>query len=775
MDIERQRRRAKEIGASRKGKKPPKSRIITRSSDISIATPAQVARFSSSRTEKNEKKILNLLQNKSLPDNPDKLPDPRELIQRAIAADLDTSVFTQENFDVSKNVIDWCRNPKFLGTKMDLFAKQIQILAHFFSDICFQCSDVDYAYDVPVDASVGETLDRLVLLEHGVCPQCKRNRTEMLHEWQRDSRFASFNSHLEAATLSKIRPVPANEFVGVWGQRSGKSFLVSTFAWTYILHRYLALPSLSKYFDQADNVVFEASFVAPTIKQVKKYLWLPFRHAFYDSPWFRELREYLTVQGKKLGVPLYQSEQTYIQFTSKRIVIQMLAANSSSLRGGTRFFTALDELGWFNSKEGGSSSSGISGVRDGQEVFQSLSNSLRTFRSQADTYRRGRLKDYNSLDGYMFNISSPSSINDPIMTRAAQATTSHRIFYSHFATWEVNPRESEELICEEFAGDPVKLRRDFYAIPPKAMSPFIEDDGQIDQLTYEGSGEDFKLFETTMSTFQDVGGNYLLRPTPSQIKSDPYTPRALSIDNGEVKNSFALSIAKYYPEHQGVLFEEFVEVAPYEGHSVDLAWCYDNFIIPLIKSFNFLYVGFDRWNSAYAIHDLRTTHGVMAERITLRKKDFDDFRNDVYGSKTWFSKSETSIEEVLMTLNLPLRARWPRAHFKAQVVTVEQHGSSIPMKPSHGNDDLFRTGVLNHRLIKANLLEFQKKTKLSHYVPLAGTVGFFSSRSGKKVQNYSGSRARRTNSGGGGGRRPTYGTGGIDGMGSGGGGLSGLG
>ena len=690
-------------------------------------------------TRDEEAQILTRMQTSSVPRNPDRLPDPRKLIEQAVANDLDTSVFTQETFETAKNVIDWCRNPKFLGTKIDLFARQIQVMSHFFSDICYQCSDIDFIYQVPVDASVGECLDRFALLEHGVCPQCKRNRMETIQEWQRDYRFGDFNPHLEDRVRASMRPVPPNEFVGVWGQRSGKSFMVSTFAWTYILHRYLAVPSLAKYFDQPDNVVFEASFVAPTLNQVKKYLWLPFRHAYFDSPWFREIREYTIAEGKRVGIPLYKSEETFIVFFNKRIAIHMLAANSSTLRGGTRFFSAIDELGWFNTKAGTNSRVG---VRDGKEVFQSLSNSLRTFRTQADEYRRGRLKDYNSLDGYMFNISSPSSIADPIMERGAQAANSNRIYYTHYPTWDVNPREKEYLICEEFAGDPVRLQRDFYAIPPKATAPFIEDDSVLPQLIYKD--EDVKLFDVDLKVHQDMSGHNYLRPSPTHIRADPHTPRVLAVDNGEVKNSFAIVIGRYYPEHDGVLFEECVEVAPYQDHSVDLAWCYDHFILPLVKSFNFLFVVYDRWNSAHAVHDLRTNYSVDAVRYTLRWKDFDRFRNDLYGSKIWFSKPETTVEEVLRQANIGMRSQWPRTHLQAQIVTVNQFGKNV-YKPDQGNDDLFRPAVLCHQTVQANIKEYRSKTRLVNYTGNPEAVGFFSSRDGTRATAGTGQR-RRTGS-----------------------------
>lgn len=622
------------------------------------------------------------------------LPDPVALVRQAIAADLDSAVLTERNFETAKNCIEFCTSHRYLNASDPLWPKQIEMLARFFEDVCYFCSDVEYIHNVPVDDSIGNVMDRFCLLEHGVCPRCQRNRLEMLSEWQRDPKYARHHCWDKDVTL---RGVPPNEFNGIWGQRSGKSFSVATFFWPYILHRYLAVPNITSYFRLASNTVLEAAFVAPVKEQVKTYMWVPFLHAYDASPWFREYVDHLKSEEKRLGIPLYYRSVESLGFPSKRLVAYMKAANSGTLRGGTRWVAALDELGHFNRSEDGKKRSG---AKDGSEVFISLNRSLRTIRTRANK-RRSQLSDYDTLDGYMFCISSPSSINDPIEQRAAIATKSPRMFHSRYATWEVNPEEDEETIFEEEGSDLIKFKRDYCAQPPRAASPFIEAGPYLNQMVdHELTKRNLFTYTIDAKEERDTGIT-LLRPTLKRRGADKTTTRVLAVDNGERANSFTVCLASYYPEHDGVLLEEFLEVAPYQHHHVDLQWCYDELILGLIRMFSIEQVFYDRWESSYAVRDLRTNYQIDAERYSLRWKDFEAFREDVRGTKVGFPVPEVEPDELLLTNNLVERARTPRAHFQLQLTTVNQFGKTVT-KPDQGNDDLFRCAVLAHWAITNN-------------------------------------------------------------------------
>lgn len=682
-----------------------------------------------------------LLTKKSRIDAPDE-PDPIDLVQKAIAADLDTSIFTERQWNVAKNSIDWCTNHEFLAFDMQLWPRQIQMLALFFEDVCYFCSDVPYVHNVPVDDSLQNLYDRMTLLEHGVCPRCHRNRLEMLSEWHKDPRYDQYHNW-DPSKRQDVRPVPPNEFIGIWGQRSSKSSSVASFFWTYILHRYLALPSLTNYFRMPSNSMLEMVAVAPIKEQINTNMWTPFKHAFDTSPWFREYVGFLNTEEKRLGLPMYMRQQTYVGFPSKRLILTMRAANSSTLRGSSRLAGTLDELGHFNLSPEGKK---LAGIRDGAEVFTSIRRSLRTVRSAAE-YRRTKFGDYDAIDGYMFCISSPSSIGDAIEQRAALAPKLPRVFFRRYATWEVNPWLLETTLREEEGAEEVKFNRDYGAIPPRAASPFIEPSPFLKQLVdKEYTKRPLITYEIRTAQDKDLGIT-LLRPVLTRKTPDKTMPRVLTVDNGEKKNSFAICIGSYYPEHDGVLLEEFIEVAPYEDHRVDLQWCYDELVVPLVRLLSIPMVIYDRWESSYAIRDLRTNYNIDAIQYSLKWKDFEAFKENLRASRVWFPIPEVDPDDLLLTNNLVERARHPRAHFQLQLTTVNQFGRKVT-KPDNGNDDLFRCAVLAQWAIMNNKEKFRRGTRTRSGGPKRSNVFSTAGRGNHAGASSSRGPARRNGVGG---------------------------
>jgi hypothetical protein len=466
----------------------------------------------------------------------------------------------------------------------------------------------------------------------------------------------------------------------------------------------LAVPNITNYFQLASNSLLEAVFVAPTKNQIDGNMWTPFKNAFDSSPWFRSVVAHCKSEEKRLGLPMYMRQQTYIGFPHKRLLLFMKAANSGTLRGATRIAALIDEYGWFNTDP--ESGRQRTGVKDGVEVFTALDRSLLTVRGAADI-RRKRYGDYNALDGYMCAISSPSSISDPIEQRAAQAPKLRRAYFTRLPTWEVNPGLSEETVLDFAGGDMVTFHRDYGAKPPRAVSPFIESGTYLKELV-DVELTKRPLLTYSIQTHEDKdAGITLLRPVLGRRTPDRTTPRVLTVDNGEKKNSFALCLASYYPEHDGVLLEDFLEVAPYRHHHVDLQWCYDELIVPLLRSFNILNVVYDQWESSYAVRDLRTNYNVDADQYSLKWKDFESFREDLKASRIWFPVPEVEPDDLLLMNNLVERARHPRAHFQVQLTTVNQFTHKV-VKPDSGNDDLFRCAVLAHYIIKNNKDKYRR-------------------------------------------------------------------
>lgn len=1131
------------------------------------------------------------------------LPDPVSLLEDAIEKDFDLSIFSTLAFPPAPNIIEWCRGREYLNATSQPNARQFQILAHLYGEVCFFCSDLDFIFDVPVDAKMGEVLERFVLLEHGICPICRRNKVEIAHEWAIDPRFFVYHDHLDPNLA--IKATQYNELCAVWGQRSGKSLTASTFVSTYHVHRYLGINDPMRYYGEPSNKVFEATFVAPIVPQVNKYLWTPFCQALAGSPWFKEVIDHYKYEGKKLGVKLFRSGTTFMNFVDKRLTLHMAAANSSTLRGGTRILACLsgeslvnttqglipiqeslkgqafikkhcypllsqgetgrkpvqktilekgysvittldhqlkvltpdldevwkeakdlslgdfvavnlgarfpkelelayipqrpikrnlaayeliaklkkfsaqdlfeqtglrgiymithrlikrgmlkkvylkgcgknagcryeitkkfnlttlqkelanhafrnrdlatfpskmtkelgyllgyyvsegayapgateftfsntnevvvrhfltcfekvfgftprigvsrtknnkvvyvvsiaykvvkdflrylgltpsiaatkkvpwsilqapkdsvlaflsayiegdgsindkyvcmyscskkllhqiqvlllnlgvvsslkrwrkkqsltshsgfaltlsrhdsiqlvpkltcptkgkifdlrnrkhynnhyripfipsfvdtsqfggsvaksayvlsslnkstydsfalkklkqenlnlykkaaklidtgifwlpvvkkrqlgsrpvfdisikstehafsangivvhnciDELGWFNYEETGSNTKRTNS-KAGEEIFRSLDRSLSTLRNKAT--QRWKAGDFNTLQALMLNISSPSSLHDPIMQRMEASHRSQRIYATHYATYEVNPDYTKESLTEEFSDQIETLMRDYFAIPPAAASPFVSDKSVIENRVYTKDDVPSPFGYEITKVDSDMGLS-LLRPELRNVKADKLYPRILTIDNGEQRNSFALCLGRYLPEIDGILFEEFMEIAPNSGRVVDLAWCHNQVVLKLIEQFNILVVGYDRWNSAYSFYDLRTNKHINAERYSLKWQDFRDFKEDLLGENVWMSKPEpeSSIEDLLKVNDLAMRSRYPRLNFQVQLLTVNEFARKV-IKPDYGNDDLFRCAVLAHRLLDKYRKEYKAQAK----------------------------------------------------------------
>lgn len=646
-------------------------------------------------------------------------PDPVALIQQAIKVDYDTSILSERQFDTAPNFVTWCRDPQYLNASMDLWPRQIDVFSRFFSDVCYFCSDVDYIHSVPVDDPVDEVLDRFCLLEHGVCPKCQRNRIEMLGDWQKSSRYGDFHTWDESV---RIRPVPSNEFNGIWGQRCGKSLGVGTFAFTYLLHRFLALPSITRYYRMPADVVYEMAFVAPIRHQIEKYFWMPFLSAYDNSPWYQDFVQHQKDESKRTGLELYSRTKTFITFAGKRLALTPMAANSHTTRGGTRLACVIDELGWFDHSEDGKKRAG---VKSGTEVYRSMTNSLRTVRGKA-TKRRKR-GDYDVLDATMWTISSPSSVADPIEQQAAQAPKRLRMFHTRYATWEVNPDEEEDEIREECAGDDVRFNRDFGARPPRAASPFLSPGAYILDLTTPESED--RLFGYSV---MEVDG--LLKPEFTPLVSDRVTPMCLVIDNGEVHNSLALALVGAHPELEyGVEIKEFMEIAPYAGCRIDLSHVYNEVILPMVEHYNCIHVGYDRWESLYMVNDLRD-RDVSASRYSLRPKDFQDFKEDVRNGSVRWPEPEVDPDTLLPVASQVERARYPRAHFLLQMTTVNQFGKASPVKPEGGTDDLFRCAVLGHYFVKQSWNDYEAGVSALKRREAGPVAMFFGRSRAKKIQ-----------------------------------------
>jgi len=620
------------------------------------------------------------------------LLDLQSLVDQVINTGLDPSVFDVD-LDVrfAKNVIDFAVGPEFMNMN-SVWAKQAEQAVRLFCEWCPKCSDKEFMDDVPVDASIGTFRSKVVLLEHGICPSCKKNKHELFEKlpW---------------------------ELVSCLGQRSGKTALTGGIIVPYYIHRFLELKNPARFYGLMANTFFEVTFVAVTAGQVKRTLWTAFKEAIAQSPWFTDyiakLKKVERDKGFDKGT-LVKVMDSYIWFGNKQLGCSYAAADMKSLRGSTRVFTAIDELGWFNTSK--------DVVRaNADETYAALSNSLRTVRSASD--RLWKHGEYKTQPGIMANISSPSSQYDKMMALLKEGARDKRKVCFHLASWEASPLTTRESLETEEQNNPVHFWRDFGARPPLADSPFIESARAISDMQTP-----VKPLITWRPKFikdkvDPERNRYIAAEIMGTINDSRVRmiPRCISVDCGETQNSFAIGIYHLEPAggEDGLKFnlvvDAIIEAKPEKiqetGEIIPVHFPTMFSIVKSLcdrnKGLHVKAVLYDRWQSTGQIQELRDMK-IRAEKYSPKEHDFKNLRNLVYGGNVKMPRWEhKELTELDITDVGKIRLA-PYTHMAVQFATVREIGLKV-VKPEAGDDDLFRTTVLASWYMNENQKDFLTK------------------------------------------------------------------
>ena len=103
----------------------------------------------------------------------------QSLIDQVIANGLDPSVFDLDiDIKFAKNCIEFALSPDYMNIS-SVWARQAELAVRMFAEWCPDCTDKDFWEDVPVDATMSLFKSKVCLLEHGVCPRCGKEKTEL--------------------------------------------------------------------------------------------------------------------------------------------------------------------------------------------------------------------------------------------------------------------------------------------------------------------------------------------------------------------------------------------------------------------------------------------------------------------------------------------------------------------------------------------------------------------------------------------------------------------
>lgn len=586
---------------------------------------------------------------------------------------------------LAKNFYDYCF--RLSGTKIHPpWSRQLWIGVMLFGEVCTKssCTDPDWLniYNVPKDFPAIDMPERMTFLEHGKCPRCGANKLELI------------NNHGLGNYV---------QLVNVLGQRSGKSSSMATYA-GYHLHRVLKFQdyaSLSKTMQASTEIT--GTMVSLTFAKAKSVMWTPFKKIVAeDNDWFKLLFSRLDEYKLQYGKELYTIGADSMHFKWKNIRYYPSGPKSSTLRGDTRIFAALDELGLFRLPTGDDEEDEASELANADEAHKSLLNSLTTVNLAFEQQlKRGNFKAPPAL---LMSVSSPMSQRDKVMRLLRESKTpegSKTILGVNLPTWEVNPEMTRQtpVIASLYASNPEKAERDFGANPPLVHSRFIMPE-QIHKDVFI-NGQNSHELEYRLDTPGHIYGGLRKLRTFSKF------PSVVAIDAGSVNNSFAIAGGHFDFDTQKTVVTTLLECVPLEGRRVEFNKLYENVILRLCKDLHSISLNADQWNSIDILHRARADMGLnpdgkdalVSTQYSLRRSDFENFRAMLENKSLILPSIKGKDMQNIIDGNVHNYKREmlgkPVEHTALQMITIRDMGDTkCPEKGEGFTDDILRALVL---------------------------------------------------------------------------------
>jgi hypothetical protein len=590
----------------------------------------------------------------------------KKILGSELGVPLDVKI-DDSSMPTAPNFVTFLNSPDFLNVKG--FARQNEIGTKLFSEFCPRCTDMNWFNNVPVNASYRKFIRKVTLLEFGVCPKCGIGKSELIKNGE-------LNSYQELA--------------GCAGQRSAKSALVAMIA-AYIVHRYLKLQNPVQLMGLIPATILHGTFVALTYAQAKDTLWDPFMEYLSNSPWFSGYHQLLSTYNEKYGEEIFKLKDTFILYRHRNLILYPSGPNKKTLRGRTRFFGAIDEIGWFDNDAQKNK------VKDdANEIYIAMERSLLTVRAAANRLLK---QGYDNIPTAFFaNVSSPSHARDKVMELVNKAKISKKIFAFHRPTWEMNPNVTKEDLEDEYKKDPVAAERDYGANPPLANSPLINNIEYVEQCSVNVGNklEQFKYKQHKNK--KDEPSRY-----GSVILREIINPTILTLDAGFSNNSFACVVSSIDKTTKFVSYRTFIEIQPKPGVPLNYSLIYKHVIKPIIEKQNVKLVATDRWQNLKLLSDIEQDYNIETKQYSVKYSDMTLFKDYIIDKEVIFPRCEWKTMDEVINFNYAdypkCFAQAPVAHFFLQCVTVQDTGHTVT-KGGGLTDDLFRAAALGFALLQ---------------------------------------------------------------------------
>jgi hypothetical protein len=578
------------------------------------------------------------------------------------------------DFDEAKNFFDFCSRFRGPDAKFP-FVRQMWLMLMLFAEVCPRCTPKKRfnIHRFPVDADPQDIPNRMQLLKYGVCPRCKTGKADLI-------RSHGLREYTEMSLCI--------------GQRAGKSTTISS-GIEYMTHKYMMYPRMSAVCRGVSSATpLVGTLVGLRFTDAFKLLWEPIMAGIKDSPWFTSYHKMLDFYGQKHGIEFYRMKDVYLRYGHKNIELYPSGPTKRGLRGRTRIFSGVDEIGWFPVLEAEGDEREHA---DANGVYEALDRSLLTMRTEISyLYTRGHNR---FLQAYAFNISSPSSQGDKITRLVEENKDSDSNLAMRLATWEVSPLlpRDNKIIVQAYRKDPIVAERDYGANAPLNAAVFIQQQEAEPAFRIGNRASISEHHKNINNKWRQTG------KIETIAAPNPCPAHLMSIDAGLTNNSFAVTLLNLTPLRVGdvtsyqINVPVLLEVQPKKGHQLHYPMIYKHVLSPLIKDFNVRYFFADRWNSISLLDQAAEdyTHmELIAKQYSVKYNDFITARSYIEDGKLLLPTLEMPANEIRRVDEYPEYFKGkPSAHLLFQMITVRDMGKTVIKGPGY-TDDLFRALVL---------------------------------------------------------------------------------
>lgn len=397
--------------------------------------------------------------------------------------------------------------------------------------------------------------------------------------------------------------------------------------------------------------------------------------------------------ARRLGEDeLYRIKDGFVFYKPPALWLSPSSPSRRNLRGRTRVFAGVDEMGHFSESTDKVNISGL-------EVWRALTRSLSTVRPAV---RRLRKKGVvNVPPAIAVSISSPWEVSDPQMQLYNAAERQGSTYAMMRPTWEANPDITFEDLADEFALDPATAWRDYGCRPPYSAASFVNGLDPfkrcIDRTLRNAVAQ-----RTVVVRPKSKKEAKKLRGISVSAKlkfrwEDDSVPKIMALDAGKHKNAFAVCVAHIDSEGR-LAYDAFVEVRPRHNKPVSFTRVYEKVLLPLAKRMNVVVTISDRWQQETIVEKLSEDADTEHFNHRLTYGEFQAWRDDLIHEQLVLPKPEKKVKEILHVEG-PEESAFddcPVSQFIRQSIRVVDVPGKTVDKPAVGNDDVFRTGVLAH-------------------------------------------------------------------------------